>query len=101
MKEMIIMVNLDDKSAYASGNQQFFGLSKELLFENIKNESNHGGNNNFLSWAKSFSTIEQLDYLFIKSPIDGQVKKHSSIVIKGNKWTERSTMRTREKKVGV
>jgi hypothetical protein len=88
MKEMIILVHLASKTAYASGNKQFFNKSKDELFYIIQDIRKHGDNQNFLKWAETFNSENDFDYLFIKCSDEGQAKKQSKILIDANNWTE-------------
>ncbi|MEM6248433.1 hypothetical protein [Shewanella vaxholmensis] len=98
MKEMIILVHKVTKTAYASGNKQFFDKSKDELLKIIQDGTKHGSNQNFLNWSSRFITVDELDYVFIKCPKSGDAKMQSKLLMNANGWAEIS-QQTLEKNI--
>ncbi len=95
MFKVIVMINKDCENAYISGNSQFFDKEKSDLYQTIIGIDNHGGNGNFLDWAKGFTSETQLEFLVIQSSVKGESMNIAKTYLAMNRLKERS-MLTRE-----
>ncbi|KAE9633857.1 hypothetical protein [Aeromonas veronii] len=95
MFKVIVMINKDRANAYISGNSQFFDKEKSDLYQTIIGTDNHGGNNNFLNWARGFTSISQLEFFVIESSVKGEAMSKAKHYLYSNNISP-SSIRTRE-----
>ncbi|PKH01098.1 hypothetical protein CXF72_18870 [Psychromonas sp. MB-3u-54] len=96
MFEMIVMVNLRTKKAYASGNKNCSpDMNKNDLYDAVVRK---GGSNNYENWSKEFKNINEFEYIFVSEQTEAKTKQASKNEISLKGWFEVS-LRTVPKKL--